>query len=149
MANHRQTYESLHKRTTIENECIRFTGPKDKDGYGISAIQSRKMSAHRASWLLYGNSIAEGQYLLHTCKHRDCINPAHLYVGTQKQNVQDQIDAGTFVYGELNGTAKLTEEQVREIRAERMSARYYADKFNLSYHTVWDVLKGRSWKHIK
>lgn len=145
-----QTLESLlSKTTTTEDGHMLFTGCKDKDGYGVTSIKHVKMPAHRAAWLLSGEVISEGLYVLHRCNVRNCINPNHLYIGTQKENVKDQFDADTFVRGEKNGSAKLTELQVREIRTNRNSARYYADLYNVSYYTIWDILSGRSWQHVK
>lgn len=145
-----QTLESLLARTFPKAwKHMLWMGPLDKDGYGVTSVRGIKMSAHRAAWLLAGNTIPEGQYVLHRCHKRQCINPDHLYTGTQKQNVQDQFDAGTFVYGENSVSAILTESAVREIRTSGESTRSLADKFNVSYYTVWDVRKLRSWKHVK
>jgi hypothetical protein len=66
----------------------------------------------------------------------------------QKDNIQDQIKAGTFVYGSKNGMAKLTEELVSEIRASELSNREWATRLNLSYSTIWDA-RNRKWNHVK
>lgn len=149
MGRFKNSCERMLTNTVENNGCLEWQKCKDKDGYGISSILGKKMPAHRAFWLLGGNEIPEGQYLLHKCHNRCCINPEHLYVGTQKQNVQDQIEQGTFVYGERNGYAKLKEADVKLARASGFSCRELADYFNVSYYTMWDVLKQRSWKHLK
>jgi hypothetical protein len=141
-----QTLENLLKHTETDGECLRWTGCKDKDGYGLSSIKGIKMPAHRAAMSFLQD--VTGKYVLHTCNVRDCINPEHLYLGTQKQNVQDQVDAGTFVYGSKNGMAILTEEQVIELRASPLSNKEWADKLFVSYSTIWDA-RNRKWKHIK
>lgn len=142
------TCERMLTNTIDNNGCLEWQKCKDKDGYGITSIQGKKMPAHRAFWFLSGRQIPEGNYLLHSCHNRCCINPNHLYVGNQKQNVQDQIDMGTFVYGSKNGGAKLTEELVKYIRESAKSHKELANEFNVSHHTIWDV-RNRSWKHLK
>ena len=141
-----QSLDNLLKHTVVDGECLRWTGCKDKDGYGISSIRGIKMPAHRAVMSFLHD--VEGQYVLHKCTNRDCVNPKHLYLGDQKQNVQDQIDAGTFVYGSKNGMAKLTEELVSEIRASSLPHKYWAEKLNLHYTTIWDA-RNRKWKQVK
>jgi len=149
MGRHRQTYTSLLRHAKYEGNCLIFQGCKDKDGYGLSSIKGVKMPAHRAAWILgKGVQLNTQEYVLHTCGNRACIDLDHLYVGTQKQNVQDQKNAGTFVEGENSGSAILTKDNVLEIRTKELSIREYATKFNVSYHTVWDVSNHRSWRSI-
>ena len=133
----------------VKGDCWKWTACKDKDGYGVGNLNQKKMAAHRVSWRLFRGDIPPGQLVLHNCHVRDCVNPDHLYLGTQRQNVQDQIDVGTFVKGEKNGCALLTDEIVREIRASEKSTRDLATQFNVSWYTIWDVKRNRSWKHIK
>lgn len=142
-----QTLDNLLQNTQPKGTCLIWQGCKDKDGYGLSSIKGTKMPAHRAVMSFLTN--VSGQYVLHKCTSRDCINPEHLYLGDQQQNVQDQIDAGTFVYGSRNGKALLTEEKVVEIRNSTLSTRTLATLYNVSYYTVWDVRKNRSWQQVQ
>lgn len=147
MGRARQTAISMMAHVEHDEDCWLWTGCLDKDGYGLSSIAGKKMPAHRAMWTLtYG---APSLYILHTCTNRHCINPKHLYEGTQKQNVQDQIKAGTFVKGSKNGLAKLTEEDVKHIRKSIFSTRALATYYSVSYYTIWDVKRNRSWQHVK
>tara|TARA_R110000868_G_scaffold73832_2_gene213720 strand:+ start:1492 stop:1932 length:441 start_codon:yes stop_codon:yes gene_type:complete len=141
-----QTLDNLLQNTKPKEACLIWQGCKDKDGYGLSSIKGIKMPAHRAVMSFLTD--VSGQYVLHKCTNRDCINPEHLYLGDQQQNVQDQIDAGTFVYGSKNGMAKLTEELVQEIRTSPLSNMEWAVKLNLHYSTVWDA-RNRKWKQVK
>ncbi len=142
-----QTVEGLLQHTQQVDHCLVWTGCKDKDGYGLTSISGKKMPAHRAMMLLLGKDVGS-DYVLHTCSNRDCINPEHLYIGTQKQNVQDQIDAGTFVRGSKNGKALLDEYSVEHIRRSTFSNKALANYYGVSYYTIWDVRKGKSWKHL-
>jgi len=142
-----QTLEKLLDNTTPDGDCLHWNGCKDKDGYGLTSISGVKMSAHRAVMSFIHD--VTNQYVLHKCTNRDCINPNHLYLGDQKQNVQDQIDAGTFVYGSKNGKALLDEMSVEHIRSSMFSTKALAKYYNVSYHTIWDVKRNRSWKQVK
>ena len=141
-----QTLEKMLANTTANGECLLWKGCKDKDGYGIASTKGIKMPAHRAVMsFLYD---VKDQYVLHTCTNRDCVNPNHLYLGTQKQNIQDQIDAGTFVYGSKNGMSILTDEEVLEIRSSNLPMKRLAILYKISYYTVWDIKRNRTWKHL-
>lgn len=138
----------------VKTGCWEWLASKDKDGYGIFTILGKKLPAHRASWRLYhtqgGQPIFEipnDVEVLHKCNNTSCVNPDHLYLGTQKQNIQDQINAGTFVLGSSNGMAKLDEQKVRDIRASDRSNRELATLYGVSYYTIWDA-RNRRWKHV-
>jgi hypothetical protein len=142
-----QTLEKLLSNTTPDGWCLRWNGCKDKDGYGISSIKGVKMPAHRAVMSFLFD--VSNQYVLHTCTNRDCVNPEHLYLGDQQQNVQDQIDVGTFVYGSKNGMAKLNEMSVEHIRSSSFSMKSLAKYYDVSYYTIWDIKRNRTWKQVK
>jgi len=142
-----QSLEKILSNTTPEGECLRWIGCKDKDGYGLSSRKGVKMPAHRAAMSFLTD--VTGKYVLHKCTNRDCVNPEHLYLGDQKQNVQDQIDAGTFVRGSKNGKAILDEMSVEHIRSSTFSISVLAKYYGVSYYTLWDVKRNRSWKHVK
>jgi len=142
-----QTLEKILSNTSAKGDCLCWNGCKDKDGYGITAIKGIKMPAHRAVMSFLQD--VTGQYVLHTCTNRDCVNPEHLYLGDQKQNVQDQIDAGTFVYGSKNGMSKLDDMSVEHIRSSSFSMKSLAKYYDVSYYTIWDVKRNRTWKQVK
>lgn len=148
MGRHVNTPQEMLSKVTIDGDCFRWNGVKDKDGYGLSSIKGKKIPAHRAHWILTNGELTSDQYVLHKCKHRDCINLDHLYVGTQKQNIGDQIAADTFVRGSKNGKARLVEDQVLSIRSSTLSCSDLAKQYNYSYYGMWDILKGRSWKDL-
>lgn len=138
---------NLHEHIFITDSCWYWTGCLDKDGYGISSYNKKKTSAHRVSWLVYNGNIEEDQYILHNCHNPSCVNPNHLRMGTQKDNIQDQIHLGTNT-GKNRLTAKLNPELVAYIRN---SSTYYKDlakEIGVSPYCVWDVLHYRSWTHV-
>lgn len=124
------------------------------NGYGDFRIyKNRKTtsnSAHRIAWMLFRGPIPEGMYVLHTCDNRKCVNPEHLYLGTQKENMQDMIKKGRHSHGCLRGTesprAKLTQEQVDQIRKlyatdTTLSFRKLGKMFGVSKHCISRIVK--------
>lgn len=127
--------------------CWNWLACKDKDGYGVGRYKRRKIAAHRVSWLLYNGKIPDGLYVLHKCNNSSCVNPGHLYLGTQKDNIKDQIDSGTNIA--INKIcAKLDQIKVIEIRKSPLNYRELAGLFNVSRHCIWDILHYRSWKNV-
>ena len=82
--------------------CWLWTGAVVKDGYGQVSIGGTFKRAHRVVFEMLGGAIPAGAYLLHRCDVPACVNPAHLYVGTQKRNVADCIERGRFRSGVHN-----------------------------------------------
>ena len=72
--------------------------------------------AHRASYEAFVGQIPKGMYVCHACDNVACVNPNHLFLGTQKQNLQDMKTKGRSTRGEKNAMSKLTENDVRTIK---------------------------------
>jgi hypothetical protein len=120
----------LESRIAIDSVsgCWNWLGYVQSGGYGQLRINNAPVSTHRLSWKLYNDQeIPNGLCVLHKCDNRRCINPAHLFLGTPRDNVRDCINKGRnsngFCKGHLHGkkkrVRKLTDDQVREIRATR------------------------------
>lgn len=99
----------LEKIDKQPNGCWLWTGAIGKDGYGIVKAECVTMSAHRLSFILFKQEPGDLQ-VLHRCDVPNCVNPEHLFLGTQQQNLEDAIAKGR------RAAHKLTDEQVREIR---------------------------------
>jgi hypothetical protein len=126
-----------------------------KLGYGMFYLGQRQLEAHRYSWELHNGEIPAGMWVLHRCDNRLCVNPGHLFLGTPADNVADCKKKGRQARGEKNSRAKLTEEQVREIRRryERgwrtaQSGGVLAREFGVSPSTISQIVRGKHWKHI-
>ena len=132
--------------------CWLWTGCiNSQTGYGSFAVKRITKNAHRVSWLLSGNTIPEGFILCHApheiCGNRHCVNPAHLRVGTIAENVNDQISDGTIARGIKHGSNKLTEDQVRAIRAnpENKSQGGLAREYGVSSTHIRRVISRKKW----
>jgi hypothetical protein len=136
------------------------TGKRPKKNYGYCSRASfPDQMAHRTSWILFKGSIPKGLHVLHKCDNPPCVNPEHLYVGTNRQNVEDRVNRGlgTHLPGESNPSAKLTEEQVAEIRKLYVkgkpgigikigSTQWLALKFSVGKSTIKRIIRKHSWK---
>ena len=120
------------------------------DGYGTFSVNGKPVRAHRHSYELFVQPIPAGMYILHTCDRRNCVNPAHLYAGNQKQNVRDCIDRGRrcSTLGEENGNAKLTTEDILEIRKDPRVTLVISQSYKISTEQVRRIKHKASWSHV-
>ena len=84
-------------------------------GYGDFRQDGKHKLAHRAAWELVNGPIPDGIHVLHRCDNRLCVNPAHMFLGSNKDNMRDKVRKGRHVPGWC--PTKLTTEQVDEIRS--------------------------------
>ncbi len=85
-------------------ECIVMTSGLDKDGYGYVWHDRKKQKASRAVWShVNGQPIPAGKLALHTCDNAPCVNPQHLYIGTQQDNMNDRVQRGRWKGGAPKG----------------------------------------------
>lgn len=130
--------------------CWNWTGRLDIGGYGRFSIKGVWNKAHRTAYELYKGEIPNGLLVRHMCNNRKCVNPAHLEVGTQKDNVADMDLAGrrADIRGTKNPMAKLSEEDVNEIRQWRefgYTQQMIGEAFGLGQGHVSRILAGKSW----
>lgn len=133
-----------------ESGCHEWTRAKNSRGYGNLSDGKRTRSAHRVAWeLANGRPVPHGLEIRHTCDNRACVNPDHLIIGTHKQNMEDRSIRGRY-RGEQSPTAKLTEDDVREIRSRLVGVTVaeLARTYGVAQRTMWAVVSGRSWKHV-
>lgn len=99
MPNHRNTIDDFFKKVSkprLKNNCWIWIGAKDKDGYGRFGSYKIWGNAHKASYIFHKGIIPKGMCVLHTCDNPSCVNPKHLWLGTNKDNMQDKIKKGRF-----------------------------------------------------
>lgn len=133
--------------------CWEWTAVKDKDGYGKVKIAGRQKMAHRVSYQLYIGAIPDGLFCLHHCDNPSCVNPAHLFLGTDADNMQDCLNKGRGArpFGEKHWGAKLTEEQVKTIRARRIDGVRNTDlakEYGVAHQTISNVTNHIRWTKI-
>jgi hypothetical protein len=132
--------------------CWNWTASKDQ-GYGKFGLNGKMIQSHRLSYELANGDIPEGLIVRHKCKqNRKCVNPDHLEVGTYQDNRNDMIRDGTLPKGETHGCSKLTDTQVKEIRAlyavGNITYCELAKQFGVSRGLVSQIVRNEIWKHI-
>lgn len=142
--------EKYRKNKT--NGCWVWFGAKPSDGgYGRFGMgDGHTVDSHRAAWVLFVGQIPNGLLVLHKCDNTLCVNPDHLFLGTQCDNMGDAVRKGRVSRGVKRPDAKLTECDVRYIRAKHkhVSQRELAKKFSISRAAVQMVIKRDTWKHV-
>lgn len=106
------------------DECWEWQGTRLRQGYGVFMVSNtprQLVRAHRTAYELVNGPIEAGRYICHHCDNPPCCNPRHLYMGTASDNARDRERrnrGGTQSRrGQQNGNAKLSDEQVAELRA--------------------------------
>jgi len=123
-------------------------------GYGIISLSGHHFSAHRLSYVIHKGVIPFGMMVCHKCDTPCCVNPDHLFLGTQKENSDDCAAKGRRACGESQGLSKLTEQTVLKIRSMHIpgpngrGARKIARILGLKLGTVKDVLERKTWRHL-
>jgi hypothetical protein len=128
--------------------CWSWMGSTNGIGYGMiyDSERKRKLLAHRVSWEIHNGSIPDRRVILHRCDNPSCVNPAHLSLGTQAENMQDKVMKGR------GRNYFLLDEDVQYIRTSMAqgthSASDLAQIFCVSPMTVYNVLQRRTHAHV-
>ena len=144
----------------VPNGCWLWTGCKTRAGYGQIRIsydvaRSKAVYAHILSWEMVNGPVPKGMGICHSCDNPSCINPNHLFLGTQSDNINDSVEKGRFnrPFGEKHPKAKLTEKDVIEIKSA-LENKYYgylrdlAEKYDVSRSTILSIHYHRNWKYL-
>lgn len=125
-------------------------------GYGAIRVSGKHYNAQKIAWMLTHGPVPVGLLVCHHCDNPPCINPAHLFVGTARDNVLDCVRKGrngsrcNYPKGEAHVKAKLTEVQVRELRASWVSgsigSTVMARRYGITPTTVIAIVRGQLWK---
>lgn len=129
--------------------CWEFDTWRDKDGYCRTKVNGKQVRAHRVAFVMTNGPVADGVNVLHSCDNPPCCRPDHLFAGSQKDNAADCMAKGRFVRGEKNGVAKLTEDQVRAIRADKRRQFDIAADYGIDQTTVSTIKTRRHWGHVR
>jgi hypothetical protein len=141
-----------HTGETTSTGCILWIGAKNNHGYGRFTMNGKGILAHRASYEITHGKIPDGLFVLHKCDVPACINPDHLELGTQTDNMrqasQRQRVKVPRCKGEQQGSAKLTNEKVLMIRQEQGTHKSIAEKYGVSISVIYAVRNKKTWRHI-
>lgn len=133
-----------------KNECWPWMGGCLKSGYGTIGIGSTKYRAHRLSYKLFIGKIPKNKIVRHTCDNPCCVNPRHLILGTQAENIMDMVKRK-----QNNKSTKLNSEAVKVIKwmlkykDYRGLAVKLASLYKVKPDTISQIKRGINWKHIQ
>ena len=134
-----------------EGRCHVWIGSRKRTKYGLSYgffFLDKLTTAHRASWILHVGPIPKGACVLHRCDNPACVNPKHLFLGTNADNSKDMTAKKRQAAGERHGNSRLTVEAVKEIRRSKENRRVLAEKFGVTPINVDHIRARRYWKDV-
>ena len=134
-----------------KNDCWIWQGFIKNDGYGTIKHESNQWLAHRLSYTIFKGEIPEDMCVCHKCDTPSCINPDHLFLGTNADNSNDMRNKDRQAKGNSIGVSKLTEDNVIEIKKRIQNNEDCASigrAFNVHRNSILSIKHNKTWKHI-
>lgn len=131
--------------------CWLWNGKIHNGGYGIMFTNGTSYLTHRLSYTIHKGKIQKGLFVCHTCDVRSCVNPDHLFLGSNEDNVADMVRKNRQAKGEHNSKTKLDEHTVRQVMclySIGMGSTIISKMFSMSQATIWQIMHGKIWNHI-
>ena len=140
------------------NGCWKWQAGKNEAGYGTFMFQRKNVYAHRESYEIHFGPIPPGMCVLHKCDNPSCVNPGHLFLGTNADNTADMLEKGRWRQparnprrGEKHPMSKLTWKQVDEMRRLYATGEHrqidLARQYGISTTNTCDIIHNRTWVH--
>ncbi len=140
--------ERFWAKVNKDGDCWLWTAYRDKNGYGGFVINDSKYLAHRISYTIANGDPGEIN-VNHLYDNPPCVNPAHLWTGTQREGIDDKVTKNRQAQGETQGQHILTEKQAKEILASDESHCVLAERYGVHRTTIASLKRGRSWKYLR
>jgi hypothetical protein len=129
--------------------CHTWLGHGHQLDYGRVHIgQGRLVFAHRYVWQAIHGPIPDGMVVCHHCDNPPCVNPEHLFLGTQQENLDDMRRKSRGAFGERNGQAKLRSDQIQPIRDDPRPQATIASEYGVTVMAINRIKLGKAWTHV-
>lgn len=133
----------------VADGCHRWTGAKSAKGYGRFFLNGKSRIASRVAWEI-STGTPPGQLLvLHRCDNPACVNPDHLFLGTNEDNLKDMAAKKRSIAGESHHRAKLTASDIVEIRSSKLRTCDLAKLYGISPQQMGAIRNGKAWNSVE
>jgi hypothetical protein len=137
--------------------CWFWEGKKDKRGYGKLALEPgvthREISAHRLSYQIHYGMFESSLFVCRQCDNPACVNPEHLFLGTNQDNVNDKVSKNRQLKGSQIHNSKLVEDDIIRIRhlwfVEKCPQSKIAEMFGIGAKAVSKIVTNKRWTYVK
>jgi hypothetical protein len=135
-------------------ECWEWQAYRNEDGYGQFGYNGRVELAHRVSLKIAGGVVGDA-YVLHHCDNPACVNPGHLYLGDQSDNMQDREERSDYEHprGEEHPRSSLSDDDVAVIKWQLentdMIQKEIAEDHGVSREAIGEISRGATWGHVE
>jgi len=144
--------ERFERQIARSDSCWLWRGLIGGDGYGKFYADGRTMHAHRWYWMHLNGELNRRQLVLHKCDNPLCVNPDHLFIGSDADNMADKVAKQRQARGNRSGQAKLTEEIVLSLRRQHAEKpvifRHEARKYGVTEVALARAIKGQTFTHV-
>jgi hypothetical protein len=144
-------FSSFHSKFIKTSNCWEWQKQRLPKGYGIFSINCFQILAHRFSFFYHYGFLDKDLDVLHTCDNPSCVNPEHLFLGTNQDNVDDKVAKNRQRKGEGIPSAKLGTSdilQIRELFRNGANHGELAKMFNVTKGNVGMIVRKQTWKHL-
>lgn len=131
--------------------CVEWLWARTKTGYGALRHEGKVVRAHRLTYCQANNlnlSEIELQHIRHKCDNPGCVNPDHLELGSNMDNVKDKMSRGRQPKGSIHSNSRLTEAQVKNVKFSTEKGSTLAKIYGVSQVTISQIRNGLRWRHV-
>lgn len=146
-----------HFNKSESDKCWLWTGSRNKHGYGLISVGAKgagQLLAHRVAWEIANGLMPDGDWVvMHSCDTPACVNPTHLKLGTQADNMRDMFskDRANPInrpQGSDHHATELTDDDVRDIRASNLNCVVLGRQYGLHKTSIAKIRSRKTWKHL-